>query len=68
MRIYHISVLILLSATRVFCQDIPEEEGYVRVEGGRIWYKKVGNGPGTPLIILHGGPGSSSTDQQIYRR
>ncbi len=35
-------------------------EGYVNVEGGRIWYKIVGNGPGTPLLLIHGGPGSSS--------
>lgn len=32
-------------------------EGYVEVEGGRIWYRVVGDGPGTPLITLHGGPG-----------
>lgn len=35
-------------------------EGYVDVEGGRIWYERMGDGPGTPLIVIHGGPGSSS--------
>jgi proline iminopeptidase len=30
------------------------------VDGGRIWYKISGTGHGTPLILLHGGPGFSS--------
>lgn len=33
------------------------EEGFVQVTGGRVWYKKVGNGGKTPVILLHGGPG-----------
>jgi proline iminopeptidase len=36
------------------------DEGFIAVEGGRIWYHRVGNGPGTPLLLLHGGPGSCS--------
>lgn len=36
------------------------DEGFIPVEGGRIWYHRVGSGPGTPLVLLHGGPGSSS--------
>lgn len=35
------------------------EQGYVSVEGGRVWYERVGTGPGIPLLVLHGGPGSS---------
>lgn len=35
-------------------------EGYVAVPGGRIWYERMGSGPGTPLIVIHGGPGSTS--------
>ena len=35
-------------------------EGYVAVPGGRIWYRIVGTGPGTPLVLLHGGPGAPS--------
>ncbi len=35
-------------------------EGYVTVPGGRVWYKVVGSGPGTPLLVLHGGPGATS--------
>lgn len=36
------------------------EEGYVEVPGGRIWYRKAGNGDGIPLVTLHGGPGYPS--------
>jgi proline iminopeptidase len=30
------------------------------VDGGRIWYKVSGTGPGIPVILLHGGPGFAS--------
>jgi proline-specific peptidase len=30
------------------------------VPGGNIWYKVTGTGKGTPVILLHGGPGFSS--------
>ncbi len=34
------------------------EEGYIKVPGGQVWYKKVGtNKNETPLLIIHGGPG-----------
>jgi len=35
-------------------------EGFVGVPGGRIWYEKMGDGRRTPLIVIHGGPGSGS--------
>lgn len=35
-------------------------EARLAVDGGRIWYKKTGAGAGTPVILLHGGPGFSS--------
>jgi proline-specific peptidase len=34
--------------------------GYLAVPGGRIWYRKTGTGTGTPVILVHGGPGYSS--------
>ncbi len=40
------------------CKKVIEREGYVNVEGGKIWYKIIGEGDGIPLLILHGGPGS----------
>lgn len=35
-------------------------EGYIDVEGGRVWYRVVGSGNETPLLLLHGGPGAPS--------
>ena len=35
-------------------------EGLVPVEGGTVWYKVFGTGSGTPLLMLHGGPGAPS--------
>ena len=42
------------------CQKEVEREGYVVVEGEKIWYKIIGDGEGIHLLILHGGPGSRS--------
>jgi proline iminopeptidase len=39
-------------------------QGHVAVEGGRVWYEILGDGRGIPLIVLHGGPGSSSLSMQ----
>lgn len=36
-----------------------EEEGFVNVTGGKVFYRIVGNGPKTPIILLHGGPGGT---------
>ena len=38
----------------------PPGESYLPVPGGRLWYKVSGGGSGTPVILLHGGPGYSS--------
>ncbi|MEK9135668.1 MAG: proline iminopeptidase-family hydrolase, partial [Bacteroidota bacterium] len=35
-------------------------EGFVEVPGGRVWYRVVGSGSRTPLLLLHGGPGAAS--------
>ncbi len=35
-----------------------QREGFIEAPGGRVWYKIVGDGPGVPLLLLHGGPGS----------
>lgn len=35
-------------------------EGFVDVEGGEVWYRIVGSGSATPLLLLHGGPGAPS--------
>ncbi|EKN70103.1 peptidase [Neobacillus bataviensis LMG 21833] len=42
-----------------------QNEGYIEVTGGKVWYQLFDeNGGGTPVIILHGGPGSSSFSLQ----
>lgn len=38
---------------------VPQTEGYAAVPGGRIYWRKFGAGGNTPLLTLHGGPGSS---------
>jgi proline iminopeptidase len=40
--------------------DLQIGENVLAVDGGRIWYKVSGTGPGIPVILLHGGPGFSS--------
>lgn len=35
-------------------------EAMLPVQGGRIWYKVSGTGTGTPVILIHGGPGMGS--------
>jgi proline iminopeptidase len=35
-------------------------EGWLPVRGGRIWYRMSGTGKGTPMVLLHGGPGAGS--------
>ena len=52
-----IAFFLIINAS---CQKEVEREGYVNVEGGKIWYKIIGEGNGVPLLILHGGPGSRS--------
>jgi len=36
------------------------KEGFIDVPGGKVWYRIVGSGPATPLLVLHGGPGIPS--------
>lgn len=41
--------------------SLPEREGFVPVNGYRVWYRSVGGGSdqeGFPLLVLHGGPGA----------
>lgn len=48
---------LLASATILHAQPastLEEQEGYVAVQGGRIWYRVVGHGPRTPLLVVHG--------------
>jgi proline iminopeptidase len=45
------------------CKSSPQlkaGEGYVNVQGGKIWYRILGAGKKTPILMLHGGPGGTS--------
>ena len=35
-------------------------EAMLPVSGGRIWYRVSGTGTGTPVLLIHGGPGMGS--------
>ncbi len=40
---------------------VARDEGTIEVEDGyRVWFRRVGRGGRTPLLILHGGPGAGS--------
>jgi proline iminopeptidase len=47
-------------ATPPAAAALPAGEQMLPVPDGRIWYKKSGTGTGTPVILVHGGPGFSS--------
>lgn len=34
-----------------------EREGFLRLPEGRVWFRRTGKGRGTPLVVIHGGPG-----------
>ncbi len=45
------------------CRSVPQlkaGEGYVNVKGGKIWYRILGEGKKTPILMMHGGPGGTS--------
>lgn len=43
-------------------------KGFIPVTGGNVWYQITGDGPGTPLLVLHGGPGGKSSDSDPLRQ
>lgn len=44
----------------MFCPRNSNQQGYIKTDGGNIWYSISGlDKPGVPVIILHGGPGAS---------
>lgn len=51
--------LVVLYGCQQRAIDQPHE-GYISVKGGKIWYRVFGEGKGTPVMMLHGGPGGTS--------
>ncbi|RZS95483.1 proline iminopeptidase-family hydrolase [Cecembia calidifontis] len=59
-RIHLVIVLLFLFFSCTGKKSLVSKEGYVEVEGGRIWYEVFGSGPKSPVLLLHGGPGGTS--------
>jgi proline iminopeptidase len=65
-KLFMVLPLVFLLCLTFSCQkgeevlSLTAGEGYIDVTGGRVWYKIVGSGTATPLLLLHGGPGVSS--------
>lgn len=43
-------------------------EGFIPVRGGNVWFRITGDGPGIPLLVLHGGPGGMSSEIDPLRK
>ena len=52
--------LVLAAAAACAPKGLEPGEGYIDVPGGKVWYRIVGSGTATPLLLLHGGPGAPS--------
>jgi proline iminopeptidase len=62
-KVVKLALIVLLASLFLFSSchtSIKSKEGFIDVEGGKIWYRIDGDGDKTPLLLLHGGPGSSS--------
>lgn len=63
---FWINRIVLVCVFVVFflgCQsktELTPGEGFINVTGGKVWYRIVGGGTETPLVLLHGGPGFTS--------
>lgn len=55
-----LSIGLLIGCNPKSDPKLEPHEGYAEVTGGKIWYKVIGDGPGIPLMVLHGGPGGTS--------
>lgn len=40
--------------------NLPSREDYLNTAEGRVWYRVTGSTGGTPVILIHGGPGFPS--------
>jgi len=56
------AVVIGLAACAAGCgsRGLVARQGMIDVPGGKVWYRIVGSGKRTPLLLLHGGPGAPS--------
>ena len=62
-RFFFLAMILVLAMTALGgCakRGLEPGEGFIDVPGGRVWYRVVGSGNATPLLLLHGGPGAPS--------
>lgn len=59
-RITRIGFILILLISCDSKRGIKTGEGFLNVKGGKIWYNVTGRLDKTPVLILHGGPGSTS--------
>jgi proline iminopeptidase len=55
-------ILTLFYSLLISCtsSSTSPKEGFIDVKGGKVWYRINGTGTKPALVLLHGGPGSSS--------
>lgn len=59
-RVHQLLLAAIVSAGCA-CRALPPAgDGFLSVPGGPVWYRVVGTGEATPLLVVHGGPGSRS--------
>lgn len=61
--IFRIAFYLIIAVIVFACQPkakLTATEGFVEVTGGKVWYRIVGTGNQTPIVLLHGGPGFPS--------
>ena len=57
-----VGAALLLPGCTPQSASIPQlpDDGFVDVEGGRVAFRVIGERSGVPVLVIHGGPGSSS--------
>ena len=67
--LFTLSLSLVSAFLLVNCQSRPglrPGEGFVSVKGGKVWYRVIGEGKGTPLLLTHGGPGGTSRSFYLF--
>lgn len=67
--IFNFFVAVLVIGFTFGCQRnaaLKSGEGYINVKGGKMWYRILGEGNETPLVLTHGGPGGTSRSFYLF--